>query len=117
MCELLLLSERTAARLRSGGWLARTVSIKVRFADFATITRSRTVDVPASETARVLRAFAEGEAQTELGGGVRFVRDGGWGWVCPDERRPEFRIVAESANAEFARELCDFCERKLKSLI
>ena len=79
--------------------------------------RSRTVDVPASETARVLRAFAEGEAQTELGGGVRFVRDGGWGWVCPDERRPEFRIVAESANAEFARELCDFCEKKLKSLI
>jgi len=44
--ELLLLSERTAARLRSGGWLARTVSIKVRFADFTTITRSRTLDVP-----------------------------------------------------------------------
>jgi DNA polymerase-4 len=42
--ELLLLSERTAARLRSGGWLARTVSIKVRFADFATITRSRTLE-------------------------------------------------------------------------
>jgi DNA polymerase-4 len=44
--ELLLLSERTAGRLRSGGWLTRTVSIKVRFADFATITRSRTLDVP-----------------------------------------------------------------------
>lgn len=44
--ELLLLSERTAGRLRSGGWLARTVSIKVRFADFATITRSRTLGVP-----------------------------------------------------------------------
>jgi DNA polymerase-4 len=44
--ELLLLAERTAARLRSGGWLARTVSIKVRFADFATLTRSRTLEVP-----------------------------------------------------------------------
>jgi DNA polymerase-4 len=44
--ELLRLSERTAGRLRSGGWLARTVSIKIRFADFATITRSRTLDVP-----------------------------------------------------------------------
>ncbi|WP_279432617.1 DNA polymerase IV [Geodermatophilus obscurus] len=43
--ELLRLSERTAGRLRSGGWLARTVTIKVRFADFATITRSRTLDV------------------------------------------------------------------------
>jgi DNA polymerase IV len=58
--ELLLLAERTAGRLRSGGWLARTVSIKVRFADFATITRSRTLDVPTDvgqelyETARAL---------------------------------------------------------------
>ena len=58
--ELLLLSERTAARLRSGGWLARTVSIKVRFADFATLTRSRTLDVPTDvgqelyDTARAL---------------------------------------------------------------
>jgi DNA polymerase-4 len=58
--ELLLLSERTAGRLRAGGWLARTVSIKVRFADFATITRSRTLDVPTDvgqelyDTARAL---------------------------------------------------------------
>jgi DNA polymerase-4 len=58
--ELLRLSERTAGRLRSGGWLARTVSIKVRFADFATITRSRTLDVPTDvgqelyDTARAL---------------------------------------------------------------
>jgi DNA polymerase-4 len=58
--ELLLLAERTAGRLRSGGWLARTVSIKVRFADFATITRSRTLEVPTDvgqelyDTARAL---------------------------------------------------------------
>jgi len=41
--ELLRLSERTAGGLRSGGYVARTVSIKVRFADFKTITRSRTL--------------------------------------------------------------------------
>jgi DNA polymerase-4 len=58
--EFLLLAERTAGRLRSGGWLTRTVSIKVRFADFSTITRSRTLDVPSDvgqelyETARAL---------------------------------------------------------------
>ncbi|WP_448613144.1 DNA polymerase IV [Modestobacter sp. URMC 112] len=44
--ELLHLAERTAGRLRSTGHLARTVSIKVRFADFTTITRSRTLKVP-----------------------------------------------------------------------
>jgi DNA polymerase IV len=58
--ELLRLAERTAGRLRSAGHLARTVTIKVRFADFATITRSRTLDVPTDvgqelyDTARAL---------------------------------------------------------------
>lgn len=41
--ELLRLSERTAARLRAAGQVGRTVSLKVRFADFTTITRSRTL--------------------------------------------------------------------------
>ena len=41
--ELLRLSERTAARLRAAGQVGRTVSIKVRFADFTTITRARSL--------------------------------------------------------------------------
>jgi DNA polymerase-4 len=41
--ELLRLAERTAARLRATGQVARTVSIKVRFADFSTLTRARTL--------------------------------------------------------------------------
>lgn len=44
--ELLRLSHRTAARLRSSGMVARTVALKLRFADFSTITRSRTVQTP-----------------------------------------------------------------------
>jgi DNA polymerase IV len=58
--ELLHLAERTAGRLRATGTLARTVSIKVRFADFATLTRSRTLGVPTDvgqelyDTARAL---------------------------------------------------------------
>ena len=41
--ELLRLSERTAARLRATEQVGRTVSIKVRFSDFTTITRARTL--------------------------------------------------------------------------
>jgi DNA polymerase-4 len=41
--ELLRLAERTAARLRASGQVGRTVSIKIRFADFTTITRSKTL--------------------------------------------------------------------------
>jgi DNA polymerase-4 len=44
--ELLRLSERTAARLRAQEAVGRTVSIKVRFADFTTLTRSRTLPEP-----------------------------------------------------------------------
>jgi DNA polymerase IV len=44
--ELLRLSQRVAGRLRSGGWRGRTVSIKVRFADFTTISRAKTLRDP-----------------------------------------------------------------------
>jgi DNA polymerase-4 len=44
--ELLRLSDRTAARVRAAGMVGRTISIKVRFSDFTTITRSRTLRDP-----------------------------------------------------------------------
>jgi DNA polymerase-4 len=44
--ELLRLSHRTAERLRSSGMVARTVALKLRYSDFSTITRSRTVHTP-----------------------------------------------------------------------
>jgi DNA polymerase-4 len=44
--ELLRLSGRTARGLRSSGYVARTISVKLRRADFSTITRSRTLREP-----------------------------------------------------------------------
>lgn len=44
--HLLALSERTASRVRKAGLAGRTISIKVRFADFTTLTRSRTLREP-----------------------------------------------------------------------
>jgi DNA polymerase-4 len=41
--ELLGLSVEVGQRLRSRGWVAKTVGIKIRFADFRTVTRARTV--------------------------------------------------------------------------
>jgi DNA polymerase-4 len=57
--ELLRLSERTAARLRSTGHVGRTISIKIRFADFTTITRSRTIKDP-TDVARLVYETACG---------------------------------------------------------
>ncbi|QYC40674.1 DNA polymerase IV [Nonomuraea coxensis DSM 45129] len=55
--ELLRLSERVAARMRKGGHVGRTVSVKLRRADFTTITRSRTLREP-TDVAQVIYATA-----------------------------------------------------------
>ena len=57
--ELLRLSERTAARLRASAQVGRTVSIKVRFADFTTITRAKTLP-EATDVGRVVYETALG---------------------------------------------------------
>ncbi|MFW6596982.1 DNA polymerase IV [Propionibacteriaceae bacterium Y2011] len=44
--ELLRMAEKTAARLRKAEFMARTVVLTVRFADFTTITRSGTMSSP-----------------------------------------------------------------------
>jgi len=44
--HLLRLADQVAGRLRRSGQVGRTVAIKVRFSDFTTITRSRTLSVP-----------------------------------------------------------------------
>ena len=50
---LLGLAGRAAARLRASGQAGRTVAIKVRFADFRTISRSRTLTTPTDSTREV----------------------------------------------------------------
>ncbi|WFE31306.1 DNA polymerase IV [Micromonospora sp. WMMD975] len=48
---LLALADKAGTRLRAAGQVGRTVSLKVRFADFRTVSRSRTLAVP-TDTAR-----------------------------------------------------------------
>jgi len=54
--ELLRLSERTAQGLRAGGWMARTVVVKLRLANFKTITRSKTLPEPTDVAQRIYTA-------------------------------------------------------------
>ncbi len=57
--QLLRLSDHVAARLRAAGQVGRTVSIKIRFADFTTITRSKTLP-EATDIGRDIYAVAIG---------------------------------------------------------
>jgi DNA polymerase-4 len=54
--ELLKLTARVAGRMRRTGLAGRTVSITVRFADFTTITRSRTLAEATDVTQEIYRA-------------------------------------------------------------
>lgn len=47
--ELLRLSDRVASRLVNAHFRARTVTVKIRTADFSTFTRSVTLDMPTSD--------------------------------------------------------------------
>ncbi len=51
--EYLRLCEKATARLRDRELFAKTISIKVRFADFTTISRSKTLPLPVDSTQEV----------------------------------------------------------------
>ena len=51
--EILRLTEKSSERMRAKGYAANTISIKVRFADFSTITRSKTLDLPITTTQEI----------------------------------------------------------------
>lgn len=51
--ELLRLSAKVAARVRAAGAAGRTVTVRVRFSDFTTITRSKTLADPTDVTSEV----------------------------------------------------------------
>ena len=65
--------DAVATRLRRAGVAGRTVTLKVRFGDFRTITRSRTVPRPLSAGPGLARVAAELLDGVDCGPGVRLV--------------------------------------------
>jgi len=57
--EVLALSQRVGARLREDGYRARTVVLKVRLANFTTLTRSRTLPAPTDVAADIYHVTRE----------------------------------------------------------
>ncbi|RSM83919.1 DNA polymerase IV [Kibdelosporangium aridum] len=71
--ELLRLSEKTASALRRRELRGRTVSIKVRFADFTTISRSRTLLVPTDVTQEIFKVACQLLVEQTPPGAVRLI--------------------------------------------
>lgn len=84
--ELLRLSDRVAARMRRSGLRCRTVAVKVRFGDFSTLTRSRTLSEPSDVGRAVYDAAAELlEAANPMARPVRLIGVRGEQLVAADD--------------------------------
>ncbi|MCU1425574.1 MAG: polymerase, partial [Microbacteriaceae bacterium] len=112
--ELLRLSSMVAVRLRGGGAVGRTVVLKLRFGDFTTITRSRTLSEPTDlgrrvydevcavyegvgkQHARVRLVGVRVEQLSETGGGPTSLWDDDDGWR-------EAEDVMDAVSARFGR--------------
>lgn len=71
--EIVRLSDSVGGRLRKAGLTGRTVNLKLRFADFSTITRSQSLSGPllsSVEIARIASALLEG---VDVSTGVRLL--------------------------------------------
>jgi len=71
--EIVRLSDRVASRLRTAGRVARTVQLKLRYHDFRTITRAKTLAEPTDLAADLARVATTLLSAVELGEGVRLL--------------------------------------------
>ena len=71
--EVVRLAGKAATRLRAGGHRGRTVQLKVRYADFRTITRSRTLRIPTDLAAEIQTTAQELLDGLDVGAGIRLL--------------------------------------------
>jgi DNA polymerase-4 len=71
--EVVRMADAVAARLRAAGLAGRTVTLKVRYGDFRTITRSQTVPTPIDDGFAIAGLGSALLDQVEPGEGVRLL--------------------------------------------
>ncbi|GIG90055.1 DNA polymerase IV [Plantactinospora endophytica] len=114
---LLALAEKVGVRLRRAGQVGRTVSIKVRFADFRTVNRSRTLGGPTDVTREVFDtawalfdALGPGDRIRLIGVRVEGLSDGDQtprqlALDAPEHGWREAEAAADAAAARFGRSM------------
>ena len=77
----------------------------------------RVFAVELKDRGALLRRLAESVPGASLTDGVSFEDERGWAWISAPGEKKECRVLAEATNAEFAKELCDFCTNNLEKLM
>jgi DNA polymerase IV len=91
--EIVRMADAVAWRLRRDGRAARTVTLKVRFGDFRTITRSVTVPVPVDDAPSLVAAARDLLREVDPAPGVRLLGVTGNGLVEAGARQLTFDDV------------------------
>jgi DNA polymerase-4 len=71
--EVIRLADSVSGRLRESRLAGRTVTLKLRFGDFKTITRSQSLRRPVASSAELVKIAASLLAEAEIQSGVRLV--------------------------------------------
>jgi len=108
--ELRRLADRVAARLRAGQWEAQTIALKLRYADFTTVSRSVTLPEATHVGQRIGDVAIEMLAQLPLDQPVRLVgvrgerlRSTAGGMLALWDDDAEWRAVDEALDGARAR--------------
>ena len=117
--ELLRLATKVAGRLRASEVAASVVTVKLRFEDFTTITRSRTLHEASHQSAQVVAIARELVADIDVARGVRLLgvhcsvlaqpcseHQGTFDLAAPafDERQARIDSVVDAVRAKFGRD-------------
>ena len=100
--QLLRLADAVSARCRNAGVGARTISLKIKFADFQIITRSASVEFPVTTTQAMMRLVEPLLREIDISGGVRLLGISARNLVEPEM---QLSLFDDATNKSTANEL------------
>ena len=97
--QLLRLADAVSARCRNAGVGARTISLKIKFADFQVITRAASVEFPVTTTQAMMRLVEPLLREIDISGGVRLLGISARNLVEPEMQLSLFDDVTDKSTA------------------
>ena len=97
--QLLRLADAVSARCRNAGVGARTISLKIKFADFQVITRAASVEFPVVTTQAMMRLVEPLLREIDISGGVRLLGISARNLVEPEMQLSLFDNASEKSTA------------------
>ncbi len=102
--EAVRMSDAVAARMRKASLTGRTVTLKIRYGDFRTMTRSRTLPQGINDGQALAAIAGDLLASVELGDGIRLMGVGVSNLSSSDEEPVQMQLFSESQDDRHDRD-------------